>query len=107
MDQAAAPDTRFRPGQSGNPQGAKSRKQRHAELLSEIASDMGGVDMLSAGDRVMLNRAVDLLISRPSNADCRVRLISAAWRIIERIRTRRQPKEPVTPSLQELMGNVR
>ena len=49
---------------------------------------MGGLDALSAGDKVMLSRAADLLLTKPSGENDKVRLTSAAWRIIERIRKR-------------------
>jgi hypothetical protein len=97
MEQATAyetgkRDTRWRPGQSGNPAGARSRKQRHAEMLARLAADCGGVEALSPGDCVLLDRAVDLLLLRPTTQDDGVRLLNAATRIIENIRRRHRAR---------------
>ena len=94
MEQAAAPDTRFRPGVSGNPKGAKSRKARHAEHMERLAADVGGVAALSPGDSMLLGRAVDMLLVRPSTVEEQTRLVNAATRIVNSIRRRHEPKRP-------------
>jgi hypothetical protein len=75
----------FLPGQSGNPQGARSRKQRHADLMAGLSADMGGLDALTLGDCVLLGCAVDLLLQRPSTQEDRVRLANSATRIVESV----------------------
>jgi hypothetical protein len=78
----------WRPGQSGNPAGRRSRKVRYDKLMGELACDMGGLDALSGGDRIMLGRAVDLLLSRPTTDVDRVRATNAAARLVKDIRGR-------------------
>jgi hypothetical protein len=56
--------------------------------MERLAADMGGTAALTPGDHVMLGRACDLLLMRPTTQDESVRLTGAAWRIIERIRKR-------------------
>jgi hypothetical protein len=107
MDQAARlPDGTFRRGYSGNPRGPRSRKQRHDERMNDLASDLGGVAALSAGDKTMLSHAVDLLLSikKGTTDQDRVRITNTATRIIERIRLRRAPKRASSdPWLVELL----
>ena len=78
----------FLPGVSGNPQGARSRKQRHADLMARLSADMGGLAALTSGDALLLGHAVDLLLLRPSTQEDRVRLHNSATRTIEGIRRR-------------------
>jgi hypothetical protein len=91
MEQATAQesakrDTRFKPGVSGNPAGAKSRKAKHAEMLARLASDMPAAP--SAGDAVLLGHAVDLLLLRATTIEDRTRLVNAAMRIVNGVRRR-------------------
>src|SRR5262249_38436920 len=64
-------------GHSGNPDGKSRtrREQRIAEKMAEIAIEFGGVEALSAGDRVLLRGAAEELISpsRPHNHEARTR----------------------------------
>ena len=72
--------------------------------MAELSADM----VLTPADHILLARAVDLLLSRPSSANDRVRVTNAATRILAGIRRRQPPKAPAPPpSLQELMAGTR
>jgi hypothetical protein len=88
-------DTRWKPGQSGNPRGAISRKARHAEMLTRLASDMGGIEALSPGDLVLLGRACDLLLARTSTSEEKTRITNTAMRIVNQVRRRTESARKV------------
>ena len=94
---------RWRPGQSGNPLGKLSRKLRHAELMASLGADLGGLDLLTAGDRALLSRAVDLLLVHPRDHTERTRSVNTAHRILNGIRgrVRRRPKGPSHAELRD------
>jgi hypothetical protein len=106
ITQGVRRDTRFKRGQSGNPGGARSRKARHAQMLERLAADMGGVASLSPGDHVLLSRAADLLLLKPSTQEDGVRLLNSATRIIDGIRERHRErhKSTTTPLRDQLAG---
>lgn len=78
----------YLPGQSGNPDGARSRQRRHAALMRQHARDLGGLSVLSVADRQWLAKAVDLLMRRPSSDEDRIRYLNTAARLIDGIRER-------------------
>jgi hypothetical protein len=99
----------FPKGTSGHPQGGGlSRKKRRMDVMAQLAADMGGgLERLSEGDRILLARAVDLLMSRPSSPNDRVRLTNAATRILSGIRRRQPPRKPVLPPSPSLSSLIR
>jgi hypothetical protein len=98
---------RFPPGVSGNPKGKESlaqRRARHAAMMDDIERDIGGE--LSPADRILVSKAVDLLMAKPRLHNDRVRAINAADRILQRIRERRAPKRaPADPWLVSLVDH--
>jgi hypothetical protein len=64
--------------------------ERHAALLRDLTHDLerdlGAV--LTATDRVLIERAAHLLLARPRSHNDRVRAANTADRIIQRIRER-------------------
>jgi hypothetical protein len=98
----------FARGQSGNPHGRASRKQRHAEMMARLAADCGGIEALSPGDQVLLARAVDLLLLKPTTQDDGVRLLNAATRLVEGIRRRyRARRDSAAMPLRDQLAGAR
>ena len=50
----------WKPGQSGNPAGMKSYRQRHAEMVDSLIADLGG--NVGPIDRILVGQAADLLL---------------------------------------------
>jgi hypothetical protein len=88
---------RWRPGQSGNWRGSRLHVVRKQELQASIELELGE---LSAVDRIMVQRAAELLSRRPRSHEQAVRLVNAASRIIDRLRAKHQRDDHV-PSLAE------
>jgi hypothetical protein len=88
----------FVKGVSGNPNGSRLIIERRGRMEAEIAADLGG--NLSAVDRVLLSRGVELLTRKPRSHTDAVRLVNAATRIIDKLRAKYQSEE-IVPSLRE------
>jgi hypothetical protein len=74
-------------------------------MMVDIERDIGGGE-LSPADRILVAKAVDLLMAKPRSHNDRVRAINAADRILQRIRDRRAPKRaPSDPWLVELVDH--
>jgi hypothetical protein len=119
MEQSAQQSRQSRPRHAGGnpawvkgipspyPNGRESvaqRRARHAAMMADIERDIGGD--LSPADRILVAKAVDLLMAKPRLHNDRVRAINAADRILQRIRERRAPKRmPADPLLVSLVDH--
>jgi hypothetical protein len=97
-------------GVSGNPAGGLSRAAKQARrdrLVAQIAADLaGGIEALTFTDKLLLDKAVDLLVGHPKSQTDRTRAVNTAARIIETIR-RRQAKQASPPgSLQQYIATT-
>jgi hypothetical protein len=90
-------DARGRFTSSGNPLGYRVHNAKSFQLQLEIAKELGG--NLSAGDEIMLTRAVELLVSRPRSRNDGIRAINTAHRILRTLRAKYSKKDEVVPSL--------
>jgi hypothetical protein len=93
----------FPKGQSGNPGGSRLIIERRAKMEAEIAHELG--DDLSATDRILLSRAVELLTRRTRSHTDSVRGLNTAHRILQSLRAKYQAEE-IAPSLQELLAGA-
>jgi hypothetical protein len=95
-------------GVSGNPAGGVSRAVKQARrdrLVAQIAGDLaGGLEALTFTDRLLLDKAVDLLVAHPKTNVDRTRAINTAARIIERVRRRQAKQRAPRGSLQEYIS---
>lgn len=100
----------FKPGQSGNPQGARIKSKRYMELYNGIAADYGGVETLTVLQRTALMRAVRLMLKeeKEKDTDLQLRLgnLSVRW-LAAMQRNGGDPRSPApkppTPSLEDLL----
>jgi len=95
----------WQPGQSGNPEGARPRKLRIAELFADMAEDFGGLDAMSAVDRALLSQACKLMV-RAGGArdhDLAVRLSGEGRRLLSGLRKR--APAPKAETLREYLAN--
>jgi hypothetical protein len=94
----------WKPGQTGNPTGIKSNR-RSREMFDEIAAERGGVETLSAYERIMLMQGCRLLVRsfRIKDPSAIARLSGEARRLIS-IVERRAPPKPSGPSLYERLA---
>jgi hypothetical protein len=92
-------------GVSGNPAGGLSRdaKQgRRDRLAAKIAADIaGGIEALTFTDRLLLDKAVDLLMGQPKAHIDRTRSLNTAARIVEMIRRHQSKQSAPKASLHE------
>ncbi len=86
-------------GVSGNPAGSRVQDSRRQALQIEITAELGG--QVSPADKLLLQRAVELLTRRAKSHVDSVRGINLAHRIIGELR-RRYAQPEVVPSLDEL-----
>jgi hypothetical protein len=93
----------WRRGESGNPGGSRLIIERRAKMEAEIAHELG--DDLSATDRILLSRAVELLTRRTRSHTDSVRGLNTAHRILQSSRAKYQAEE-IAPSLQELLAGA-
>ena len=91
---------RFMPGVSGNPLG-QIKGKRLTALYTELASDFGGEDQLTAAGRLLLEQACRLKLraEREHNPNHAVRLSNASARLLAKVATERRPESP-PPSLE-------
>ncbi len=90
--------TRWRPGQSGNPDG-KSKAARQARLdalVTEWCEPFGGVAKLNPAERLLAYQAAALALRRPNRAEDAVRVANTISKILAQIgladkRRRRNP----------------
>jgi hypothetical protein len=82
----------FQPGHSGNPHGARLMIERRAKMLADLERECGCA--IVGTDRVLAERAVELLTRRPHSHDEAVRLINAGSRIIDKLRVKYAKREP-------------
>lgn len=75
------------------------KRKRLVELRADLDRELGAD--LSAADRVLRDRVIELLARRPRSHNDTVRTVNAADRILERLRSR-YAKDEIIPSLQEL-----
>jgi hypothetical protein len=94
------------PGVSGNPDGARTRGKRFAELYDNMAADFGGAKALTSVQAVMLAQSVRLLMraEREKNAEDAVRLSNAAMRMLGTLRNGRRKAAAPTLSLRERLA---
>jgi hypothetical protein len=87
------------PGTSGNPLGATAYRRSAAELFAEVVTDFGGVDGLSATDRVLLAHGCRLLVraSRVRDHDIALRMSGEARRVLAALKRAPAPA-PETPA---------
>ena len=71
--------------------------------MADLASDVGGVAALSRSDRILLGRAVDLLLRKAGTHNDHVRAVNTAMRVVEAIRRRVPKPEPPGPSLADYL----
>jgi len=88
------------PGVSGNPLGATAYRRSAAELFAEMVGDFGGVDALSATDRVLLAHGCRLLVraGRVRDHDIALRMSGEARRVLAGLRKRQPAPKPETPA---------
>src|SRR5262249_751462 len=94
----------FPKGVSGNPRGSRVIIERRAAIEADLVGDMGGD--ISAADRVLLSRGVELLTRKPRSHTDAVRLVNAGTRIIDKLHSKyakREPERRSLPSLSELL----
>jgi hypothetical protein len=93
----------WKPGQSGNPSGARVLNQRIADLFNTLAVDFGGEAALSAIDRALLMQSCVLLTraQRTRDVDAAVRLTSESRRGLMALRRHRRSPDVATLSLRE------
>jgi hypothetical protein len=91
----------WRKGVSANPAGRESaaaRRARREAMLVEIANDIGcGFEALSFTDKLLLNRAIELLDTKPTSHVDRVRAANAGTKLLQQVRERHPQREPVDP----------
>ena len=92
-------------GISGNPAGglSKAAKQsRRDRLVAQMAVDLvGSVEALAFTDRLLLDKAVELLMGQRKSTRERTQALNMAARVVESIRRRQsKPKQPLR-SLQQ------
>jgi len=105
----------FKPGQSGNPEGARVKGRRYKELFNQLADDFGGPDKLSGLQSVALAQAVRLLVKaeRPRlDAEMQIKLTHCASRLLIGVcrgtmdpRKNNAPK-PRVPTLEEHLAKI-
>jgi hypothetical protein len=86
-------------GVSGNPLGIglsyRERKSRRDRVVAQIAVDVAGsLDALTFTDRLLLDKAVELLLGQRKSVEERSKALNAVARVTESIR-RRQAKRGV------------
>jgi hypothetical protein len=77
--------------------------EKRAATEAEIAGELGGD--LTAADRMLLHRAVELLTRKSRSHTDAVRLVNAGSRIINQLRAK-YAKDEITPSLDELLAGA-
>ncbi len=98
-------DGRFAPGASGNPLGRESRAAKLARRdarAAELAAEFGGLDALTAVERVMIQQAAELLLGNPRSAEDKVRYANTIARLLGAVRKRRGEREPHVPLRERL-----
>ena len=92
----------FKPGVSGNPSGG-TRSKRFLALRGDIVADLGGEDMLTGIDRVIVEQAVALLIrsEKAKDGNDAVRASNAASRLLATLTAKRKAREPAHVPLRE------
>jgi hypothetical protein len=101
-------------GVSGNPAGGESKAVKQARrdrLVEKIAIDLaGGIEALTFTDKLLLDKAVDLLVGQPKVNVDRTRSLNTATRVIETVRRRHAKRRPtprgsLTEYVREKYGN--
>jgi len=71
-----------------NPLGVSAARVKQKALVAEFERELGGHDVLTAGDLALIERAADLLVLKAPNARVAVYMASGVNRIIQTLRHR-------------------
>jgi hypothetical protein len=77
--------------------GFASWRERVAAKAREIAEPLGGLDRMSALDRLYVEKAASLLLRNPHNGENELRLCNAARELISRVEARAERRGAAHP----------
>jgi hypothetical protein len=107
-EQARRPPTNgFKPGVSGNPYGKASKAQQRAMVLAragELAEPLGGYEGLNSVEKILLEQAAELTLSKPRRHDQRLRTANIVNRILRDVLRRHGPLDKGPLSLRERLA---
>src|SRR5262249_6840907 len=104
------PTNGFKPGVSGNPFGKASKAQQRAMLLAraaELAEPLGGLQGLDGIERILIEHAAELTLSKPRRHDQRLRTANIVNRILRDVLRRHGPVGKGGSDLGSLLGGAR
>jgi hypothetical protein len=100
----------FQPGQSGNPQGAMSAREKQERIEAtarELAAEFGGYDALSPVNRTLVVQAATLLLRKPRTQVDAVRVANSIGRLLASVRNRKPASHaPVLPLRERLASEA-
>jgi hypothetical protein len=74
----------FAEGKSGNPSGWRLIVERRTAMMADLERELGGP--IIGTDRVLAERAVELLTKKPRSHDEAVRMVNAGTRVLNGLR---------------------
>jgi hypothetical protein len=90
---------RWRPGESGNPGGARTRRLKLQRLIAEFSAPYGGVTALAPDEIELLRQAALLATRRVNDVEQQVRVANALRSIFEMLAGRHRGTRPLSLSV--------
>ena len=78
------------PGNPGRPTAAE-RRTRIELIAKQLAAEYGGLESLTAVERLLVMQAAELSLRKPRNAEDHVRIINATQRALAKLGKRQKP----------------